>query len=125
MLDLKHGPCIYKRISGCGSGTEYVAVTPAGDIYPCHQFVGDRKFIMGNVHGTEMNKEMKAKFKNTDLCHKEECKNCFAKYFCSGGCNANNYAFNKDMLKPHKIGCEMQRKRLECSLMIQTALKTE
>ncbi len=124
-IDLDDGPCILKRVKGCGCGSEYVAVTPDGDIYPCHQFVGDRKFIMGNVHGTEMNKEMKAKFKNTDLCHKEECKNCFAKYFCSGGCNANNYAFNKDMLKPHRIGCEMQRKRLECSLMIQTALKTE
>lgn len=124
-LDLDDGPCILKRVKGCGCGSEYVAVTPDGDIYPCHQFVGNRQFIMGNVHGTEINKEMKAKFKNTDLCHKSECKNCFAKYFCSGGCNANNYAFNGDMLLPHKIGCEMQRKRLECSLMIQTALKTE
>ncbi len=124
-IDLDDGPCILKRLKGCGCGSEYVAVTPDGDIYPCHQFVGDKAFIMGNVREGKIDPDLKKRFKNTDLCHKSECKNCFAKYFCSGGCNANNHAFNGDMLKPYKIGCELQRKRLECSLMIQTALKTE
>ncbi len=124
-IDLEDGPCIIKRIKGCGCGSEYIAVTPDGDIYPCHQFVGNSEFVMGNVHDGEIDKKMKTTFKNKDLCHKEECRNCFAKYFCSGGCNANNHAFNGDMLKPHKISCEFQRKRCECSIMIQTALKTE
>jgi uncharacterized protein len=122
MLDLDQGPCAIKRLRGCGCGNEYVAVTPDGDIYPCHQFVGMEDWKMGNVHDGTFNQEMKAQFAKANVYTKEECKNCWAKFYCSGGCNANNLQYAGDILKPHKISCEMQKKRLECAIMMKAAL---
>ncbi len=121
MLDLSGGPCVYKRLSGCGSGTEYLAVTPWGDLYPCHQFVGNEKFLMGDVYKGVTNTELREEFKQCNVYAKEDCKNCFAKFFCSGGCAANAYNFNGDIRSVYKEGCELQRKRVECAIMIQVA----
>ncbi len=121
MLDLSGGPCVYKRLSGCGSGTEYLAVTPWGDLYPCHQFVGNEEFLMGDVFRGITNTELRDRFKKCNVYAKEECKNCFAKFFCSGGCAANAYNFSGDICAVYKEGCEMQRKRVECAIMIQVA----
>lgn len=122
MIDLDSGPCAIKRVKGCGCGNEYIAVTPEGDIYPCHQFVGKDEYKMGNVHTGEFDLKIKKYFSSANVTAKAECKTCFAKNFCSGGCNANNYAFNGDILKPHRLSCELQRKRIECALMIKAAL---
>lgn len=121
MLDLSGGPCVYKRLSGCGSGTEYLAVTPWGDLYPCHQFVGNEKFLMGDVYKGVTNTELREEFKQCNVYAKEDCKNCFAKFFCSGGCAANAYNFNGTIRSVYKEGCELQRKRVECAIMIQVA----
>lgn len=121
MIDLSGGPCVYKRLSGCGSGTEYLAVTPWGDLYPCHQFVGEEKFCLGNVNEGVVNTEMRDTFKLCNVYAKQECRNCFAKFYCSGGCAANAYHCHGDINQPYEIGCELQRKRVECAIMLQAA----
>lgn len=125
MIDLTQGPCVYKRLSGCGSGTEYLAVTPWGDFYPCHQFVGNEDFLMGNVDEGITKPEIVKEFGNCNVYSKEKCKNCFAKFYCSGGCAANSYNFQGTINDAYDIGCEMQRKRVECSIMIKAALADE
>lgn len=125
MIDLTQGPCVYKRLSGCGSGTEYLAVTPWGDFYPCHQFVGNEDFLMGNVDEGITKPELVKEFGNCNVYSKEKCKNCFAKFYCSGGCAANSYNFHGTINDAYDIGCEMQRKRVECSIMIKAALADE
>ena len=122
MIDLSGGPCVYKRLSGCGSGTEYLAVTPGGDLYPCHQFVGDEDYLLGNVDEGIVNPDIVEKFANCNVYSKEKCKNCFAKYYCSGGCAANAYKQNGSINTTYDIGCEMEKKRVECSIMIKAAL---
>ena len=121
MIDLSGGPCVYKRLSGCGSGTEYLAVTPWGDLYPCHQFVGEEEFCLGNVDRGIVNTDLRDTFKLCNVYAKEECRNCFAKFYCSGGCAANAYHCHGDINKPYEIGCELQRKRVECAIMLQAA----
>jgi uncharacterized protein len=117
MLDLDHGPCAIKRLKGCGSGHEYLAVTPEGDLYPCHQFVGMDEFKMGNVnYGIDINMDIRNMFAKENIYTKSDCKECWAKFFCSGGCAANAWQFNKCLDKPYTIGCELERKRLECAL---------
>jgi len=125
MIDLKGGPCVYKRLSGCGSGTEYLAVTPWGDFYPCHQFVGQDKFLMGNVDDGITNTNIREQFKACNVYSKEKCKSCFAKFYCSGGCAANSYNFHGDINDVYDLGCELQRKRVECAIMIKAALAEE
>jgi uncharacterized protein len=124
-IELDGGPCIYKRSIGCGAGTEYVAVTPEGDFYPCHQFVGDREFIIGNVDEGITNEEVVNKFRNVSVNEKPSCKKCWAKYYCSGGCHANAYNFNKDFNIPYSVGCELEKKRIECSIYIKAKLQEE
>ena len=119
MVDLNQGPCVVKRLSGCGAGSEYIAVTPEGDIYPCHQFVGDLDFKMGNVNTGEFEETLNVDFKNAHVYNKEKCKACWAKFYCSGGCHANAYNFNNDINIPYEVGCEMEKKRLECSIYIK------
>ncbi len=121
MLDLKHGPCIYKRISGCGSGTEYVAVTPAGDIYPCHQFVGDDKYLLGNIYSGISNTEVQNEFKLCNAYARKECEDCWAKLYCSGGCAANSYHATGKITGIYEYGCELFKKRIECAVMLQIA----
>ncbi|MCI8596876.1 MAG: thioether cross-link-forming SCIFF peptide maturase [Lachnospiraceae bacterium] len=122
MIDLTGGPCVYKRLSGCGSGTEYLAVTPWGDLYPCHQFVGEESFLMGNVFDGVKNTDLQKKFASCNVYSKEKCQNCFAKFYCSGGCAANSYKFHGSIHDAYDIGCELQRKRIECAIMIKAAL---
>ncbi|HAF25772.1 MAG TPA: thioether cross-link-forming SCIFF peptide maturase [Lachnospiraceae bacterium] len=121
MIDLEGGPCVYKRLSGCGSGTEYLAVTPSGELYPCHQFVGEESFLLGNVDEGITNKELCEKFKKCNVYEKKECGDCFAKFYCSGGCAANSFHFSKDINGSYETGCKLQRKRVECALMLQAA----
>lgn len=121
MIDLTGGPCVYKRLSGCGSGTEYLAVTPWGDLYPCHQFVGEQDFLMGNVWEGVTNTEIRDTFKGCSVYAKEKCRNCFARFYCSGGCAANSYQFHGSVNDAYDIGCELQRKRVECAIMIKAA----
>lgn len=122
MLDLEQGPCVAKRLSGCGSGHEYVSVTPDGDIYPCHQFVGMEGFKMGNVFGGIIDKDIQKTFKASNIYTKNACRDCWAKFYCSGGCAANAFQFNRDINIPYKIGCELEKKRVECSLWIKTKI---
>ena len=124
MVDLSQGPCVIKRMTGCGAGNEYLAITPEGDIYPCHQFVGQEEFKMGNVMSdkVELPKEMQETFKEAHIYAKDECSKCWAKFYCSGGCHANAFNFNNDILKPYDLGCQMQRKRLECALMVEASV---
>ena len=124
MVDLSQGPCVIKRMTGCGAGNEYLAITPEGDIYPCHQFVGQEEFKMGNVmtDKVELPKEMQETFKEAHIYAKDECSKCWAKFYCSGGCHANAFNFNNDILKPYDLGCQMQRKRLECALMVEASV---
>ena len=121
MIDLKGGPCIYKRISGCGSGTEYMAVTPWGELFPCHQFVGDPKYSLGNVFDGVTNTQVRDEFKLCNAYAREECKNCWAKLFCSGGCAANAYHATGSITGIYEYGCELFKKRIECAVMIQVA----
>lgn len=121
MLDLTHGPCIYKRISGCGSGTEYMAVTPTGDLYPCHQFVGDTKYLLGNIWDGVTNKEIQNEFKLCNAYARPECNDCWAKLYCSGGCAANSYHASGKITGIYEYGCELFKKRIECAVMIQVA----
>ncbi|MEG2813375.1 MAG: thioether cross-link-forming SCIFF peptide maturase [Oscillospiraceae bacterium] len=122
MIDLEQGPCAIKRLRGCGCGNEYVAVTPDGDIYPCHQFVGMEDYRMGSVYDGKINLEMKEEFAKANVYAKSECKECWAKFYCSGGCNANNLQYAGGILNPHKLSCELEKKRLECAIMIKAAL---
>lgn len=121
MLDLNQGPCVAKRLSGCGSGTEYLAVTPWGDFYPCHQFVGNEKFLLGNVDEGILNTDIRDEFKCCNVYAKEKCRKCFARFYCSGGCAANAYNFSGDICGAYDIGCELQKKRIECAIMIKAA----
>ncbi len=118
MLDLKGGPCIYKRISGCGAGTEYMAVTPWGDLYPCHQFVGDEKFLLGNIFDGVKNDNIREEFFKCNVYTREECKNCWARLYCSGGCFANAYHATGSVNGIYEYGCDLFRKRMECALML-------
>ncbi len=122
MIDLEGGPCVAKRLSGCGSGTEYLAVTPWGDLYPCHQFVGNEAFLMGNVWEGVKATEIRDEFKCCNVYAKEKCRNCFARFYCSGGCAANSYNFHGNINDAYDIGCELQKKRIECAIMIKAAL---
>ena len=122
MIDLSQGPCVAKRLSGCGSGVEYLAVTPWGDIYPCHQFVGNEKFLMGNVDTGIIRDDIRDEFKCCNVYAKDKCRECFARFYCSGGCTANSYNFHGCITDAYDIGCEMQRKRIECAIMIKAAL---
>ena len=119
MIDLDQGPCAIKRLRGCGSGNEYSAISPDGDIYPCHQFVGIEKFHMGNIHEGTFDLDIKKEFAGSHVYSKPECKKCWAKFYCSGGCNANNYQYEGDIRKAHKISCELEKKRLECAIMLK------
>ena len=122
MIDLNGGPCVAKRLSGCGSGCEYLAVTPWGDFYPCHQFVGNEDFLMGNVDEGIVRTDIRDSFKNCNVYSKEKCKNCFAKFYCSGGCAANSYNFHGNINDAYDVGCELQKKRIECAIMIRAAM---
>ena len=125
MIDLQGGPCVAKRLSGCGSGTEYLAVTPWGDLYPCHQFVGNEKFLMGNVDTGVVRDDIRDEFKCCNVYAKDKCKKCFAKFYCSGGCAANSYNFHGNINDAYDIGCELQRKRIECAIMLKAAEAAE
>lgn len=126
MIDLSNGPCIYKRISGCGSGTEYLAVTPWGELFPCHQFVGDEKYSMGNIYDGVTNTKMRDRFKKCNVYSRPECADCWAKLYCSGGCAANAYHATGDILGVYDYGCKLFKKRMECAIMMQVdkALKS-
>ena len=119
MVDLEGGPCVAKRLRGCGSGTEYLAVTPEGELYPCHQFVGQKEFLLGNIFEGLNNNPMRETFVETNVYTKPECNACWAKFYCSGGCAANAWQFNQDIKKPYDIGCELEKKRVECALWIK------
>lgn len=121
MIDLTGGPCIYKRISGCGSGTEYMAVTPWGDLYPCHQFVGDEKFKLGDIWQGVTNKEIQNSFAECNVYAREECRSCWARLYCSGGCAANAYHATGSVKGIYKSGCDLFKKRMECAIMVQIA----
>ena len=125
MIDLQHGPCIYKRISGCGSGTEYMAVTPWGDLYPCHQFVGDEKYLMGNIWDGVTNTALRDEFKQCNVYARPECDNCWARLYCSGGCAANAYHASGSIRGVYPYGCELFKKRMECAIMMQVARAEE
>ena len=120
-IDLKQGPCVAKRLSGCGSGTEYLAVTPWGDLYPCHQFVGNEQFLLGNVDEGIVNTAVRDEFKLCNVYAKPKCRECFARFYCSGGCAANSWNFHGSLTDAYDIGCEMQKKRIECAIMIKAA----
>lgn len=121
MLDLKNGPCIYKRISGCGSGTEYMAVTPKGELYPCHQFVGEEEYCLGNIWDGVKKPEVQDKFRLCNAYSREECRDCWAKLYCSGGCAANSYHATGSVNGIYKYGCELFKKRIECAIMMNIA----
>lgn len=121
MLDLSQGPCAIKRLRGCGCGNEYLAVTPDGDVYPCHQFVGMDQWKMGNVFDGTLDQDKKAYFAASTVYEKPDCLECWAKFYCSGGCNANNFRYEGDVRKAHTLSCEMERKRLECAIGIKAA----
>ena len=119
MIDLSGGPCVAKRLSGCGSGTEYLAVSPSGDLYPCHQFMGMKDFLLGNVDEGVIRTDIRDEFKLCNVYAKEKCKNCFAKFYCSGGCAANSYNFSGSINGTYEIGCELQKKRIECAIALK------
>lgn len=125
MIDLNQGPCVIKRASGCGAGAEYLAITPEGEIYPCHQFVGNEDFRIGSIMEGTMKTELYEEFGNAHIYNKEKCTQCWAKFYCSGGCHANAYNFNQNIYEPYDIGCEMEKKRMECALIIQAKLAEE
>ena len=125
MLDLKNGPCIYKRITGCGSGTEYMAVTPWGELYPCHQFVGDPKYSLGDIWNGIKNKEAQDEFRYCNAYARPECRDCWAKLYCSGGCAANSYHATGKISGVYEYGCELFKKRIECAVMMKVAESEE
>ncbi len=122
-IDLKNGPCVSKRVSGCGVGTEYLAITPHGDIYPCHQFVGDREFLMGNLTDEKIDYEVLEEFEKSNVYSHDECKECFAKFYCSGGCAANAYHQTGNINGVYNFSCELHKKRIECAIMMKVALE--
>jgi uncharacterized protein len=122
-LNLYEGPCIYKRISACGAGFEYLAVAPDGELYPCHQFVGHSEFSLGNLERGLTNPGLMERFKHNNILIKEPCRTCWAKFYCSGGCHASSYFNNGDLSIPDELTCEMQRKRIECAIMVETVQK--
>jgi len=115
-IDLENGPCISKRLKGCGIGNEYIAVTPNGNIYPCHQLVGEENFLMGNVNKKSFNTKIKEEFLKLSVYHKKNCKECWAKFYCCGGCSAKNYMYNRNLKQPFELGCKLQKKRIECAI---------
>lgn len=121
-LDLNNGPCVAKRLMGCGAGHEYFAVTPDGDLYPCHQFVGREKYRVGSLDEGITNPNLVQEFRQAHVLNKPKCVDCWARFYCSGGCHANADLFSGDIRKPYDIGCELQKKRLECAIMIQAVL---
>ena len=121
MIDLDQGPCVVKRLRGCGSGNEYVSITPDGDIYPCHQFVGHDEYKMGNLEEGTFREDIKKEFAGCHVYSKSACRDCWAKFYCSGGCNANNYIYNGDIHKPYELSCKIQRKRLECAILLKVS----
>ncbi|MZQ98465.1 MAG: thioether cross-link-forming SCIFF peptide maturase [Acidaminobacter sp.] len=125
MIDLNQGPCVIKRVSGCGAGSEYIAVTPEGDIYPCHQFVGNTDFVMGNVDQGTFETRLADDFSKVHVYEKQACRSCWAKFYCSGGCHANAYNFNHDIRVPYEIGCDMEKKRIECAIYIKAKEMSE
>jgi uncharacterized protein len=124
-VDLNQGPCIVKRVSGCGAGTEYVAVSPEGDIYPCHQFVGDPDFKIGNLSDEHFENHLYDDFNRAHIYNKDKCKECWAKFYCSGGCHANAFHMNGDIRKPYDLGCELEKKRIECAIAIKAVLAAD
>lgn len=118
MIDLTGGPCLIKRLTGCGAGNEYIAITPKGDIYPCHQFVGIDEFKMGNVNDFIINNSIRMSFRNNNVLKKKKCVECWAKYYCSGGCAANAFKYSDDINTPYEIACQMEKKRIECAIGI-------
>ncbi len=125
MLDLTGGPCVYKRISGCGSGTEYMAVTPWGDLYPCHQFVGNEGFCLGNVWDGVTNPQLREEFRSCNAYARPECDGCWARLYCSGGCAANAYHATGSIRGVYETGCQLFRKRMECAIMLQAAMQLD
>ena len=121
-VELKKGPCLYKRLSGCGAGYEYLAVSPTGELYPCHQFVGQEEFVLGTVWTGVKNQELPNTFKDSHVLNKPACSVCWAKYYCSGGCHKNNLEYAGNLLRPHELSCLMEKKRLECAFYIQASL---
>jgi uncharacterized protein len=120
-VNLYKGPCVYKRLAACGAGSEYLAVAPDGKLYPCHQFVGMEDFIMGDIYGGVKNTEIRDNFLNSNILIKKKCRDCWAKLYCSGGCHANAWFSNGDITVPNEIACTLQKKRIECAIMIQAA----
>ena len=118
-VDLAQGPCVIKRLRGCGAGCEYVAITPEGDIYPCHQFVGNEDYKLGSLYDGTFDKELSGRFAGLNIYTREECRDCWARFYCSGGCSASNLLVNGDIKKPHRVGCELERKRLECAIALR------
>lgn len=123
-IDLEKSPCSVKRLKGCSCGNEFIAVTPNGDIFPCHQFVGNKQFLMGNLNKKLFNTNMKKSFSEINMYKKENCGSCWARFFCGGGCNANNFNFMGRIKTPHAISCQIEKKRIECALMLNVALKS-
>lgn len=122
-INLTGGPCVYKRVSACGAGFEYIAITPSGDIYPCHQFVGKTDFILGNVNDIAMDKikrkDLVEEFQAANIYNKEDCNKCWARFYCSGGCQANNHEFTNSILEPYRVGCALQKKRIEMAIALK------
>jgi len=125
MVDLEQGPCVYKRLRGCGAGSEYVAITPEGDIYPCHQFVGMEDYKLGNLYDESFNNELSCRFGKLNVYTREDCADCWAKFYCSGGCNASNLLVNGRIEKPYALGCDLERKRLECAIYMKAVKALE
>ncbi|HWR61861.1 MAG TPA: thioether cross-link-forming SCIFF peptide maturase [Clostridia bacterium] len=119
LMDLEGGPCVYKRVSSCGSGVEYFAVTPDGELYPCHQFVGRQEYLMGDIWKGVVKEELREEFSQNTVYHKDRCRECWARFYCSGGCQANADAFNNDLKQPYELECKLQKKRIECAIMLK------
>jgi uncharacterized protein len=119
LMDLDGGPCVYKRVSSCGSGVEYFAVTPDGELYPCHQFVGRQEYLMGDIWKGVVKQELREEFSQNTVYHKDKCRECWARFYCSGGCQANAASFNNDLKKPYDLECSLQKKRIESAIMIK------
>ena len=124
-VDLSQGPCVIKRLRGCGAGCEYVAITPDGEIYPCHQFVGNEDYRLGSVWDGSFNLELARKFAGLNIYTRPVCHDCWARFYCSGGCSASNLLVNGTIEKPNEFGCEMQKKRLECAIAMKARLAEE